>query len=158
MNWVNAFFGLVVIGVLSLMLPEKLRAPRGIRNNNPGNIRENERVNFAWLGEADSDFDPEFEEFKTPEAGIRAMARILNTYRQYHGLNTIEGIIGRWAPPSENDTEMYIRSVVFHSDVPRDKPIDYQSELPAIIAAMIKHENGIQPYPESVIERGIALA
>ena len=81
---------------------------RGIRNNNPGNIRHG----IDWDGlDKDQSKDEEFSQFSTPEYGIRAMFKILKTYNDKYNLNTIEGIINRWAPPIENDTEAYINFV-----------------------------------------------
>jgi hypothetical protein len=69
--------------------------PRGLYNNNPGNIRKSPT---KWLGEVDGT-DDAFETFQSPELGIRAIVRILLTYQRRHGLDTIEEMIGRWAPP-----------------------------------------------------------
>ncbi|MBF4328050.1 structural protein P5, partial [Vibrio anguillarum] len=76
---------------------------RGIRNNNPANIEDN---GTPWRGRMGN--DGRFIIFDSPVNGIRALARILNTYKVKHGLNTIEGIINRFAPPVENDTNSYI--------------------------------------------------
>jgi len=82
--------------------------PRGIRNNNPGNIRRN---GDPWQGLAETQGDKEFFTFATPVYGIRALARTLITYQDRHGLRTIRQIISRWAPPVENDTESYVKAV-----------------------------------------------
>jgi hypothetical protein len=127
---------------------------RGIRNNNPGNIR---RTETRWQGERSEVTDPVFEEYETPEDGIRAMAVILRTYRVHHGLNTIEGIIARWAPPVENDTAAYADTVSRRMGVPLTAELSDQ-DLPALIAAIIQVENGIQPYDVATIERGVQAA
>ena len=83
---------------------------RGIRNNNPLNIRYNRRND--WLGKVADVMkcDKEFEEFVSMEYGFRAAIRLLNNYIR-RGYDTPRYIIGRWAPPSENDTDRYIEAV-----------------------------------------------
>ena len=127
---------------------------RGIRNNNPGNIRHG----IDWDGlDKDQSKDEEFSQFSTPEYGIRAMFKILKTYNDKYNLNTIEGIINRWAPPIENDTEAYIDFVSSKvgkngSEVLNEK--DYIS----LVQAIIHMENGDQPYPFLLITAGRDLA
>ena len=84
---------------------EKL--PRGIRNKNPGNIK----LGTAWDGLADEQSDPTFCVFKETVWGIRALMRILLVYRFSHKKSNVDDIISRWAPPSENDTQAYIKFV-----------------------------------------------
>ena len=135
-------------------------APRGIRNNNPGNI---ERTGTQWQGMAPEQTDPRFLQFVSPEYGIRAMARILTNYQRLYGLNTVEQIINRWAPPVvngkvENDTGAYIRHVADALGVLPNQPIQVQDHLPQLVAMIIKHENGQQPYDAGTIQRGVAMA
>ena len=131
--------------------------PRGIRNNNPGNIRRGER----WEGIADVSLDQEFVTFKSPVWGIRAMARILLSYQKLHFLGTITGMISRWAPPSENDTDSYIHHVCKMVGVGRHDTVTLAEE-PTLFAAMVRaiilHENGKQPYSDKKIAKGIKLA
>jgi hypothetical protein len=131
-----------------------LGEPRGIRNNNPGNIRHSDTV---WYGQALNQDDPAFVQFSDPEYGIRAIAKILLTY-QRDGLNSVQGIINRWAPPSENDTDAYVQAVCNGCGVASTSPIDVRAELPGLIKAIIQHENGEQPYTDDQIDRGVALA
>lgn len=130
---------------------EKL-LPRGIRNNNPGNIK----LGTAWDGLSDEQNDDVFCQFKEPVWGIRALMRILLVYRFNYKIRTIEDIIGRWAPPSENDTEAYINYVCKVSDRLPDEILDNSIEhyLP-IVKAIIKMENGMQPYDDDVIVEGM---
>lgn len=86
---------------------------RGIRNNNPGNIRHKD----AWDGMADIQGDDSFVTFISPVWGIRAMIKVLLTYSRKYKLDTVRGIISRWAPPSENDTDEYIQFVCDRMDV-----------------------------------------
>lgn len=131
--------------------------PRGIRNNNPGNIREGELDRTQWLGERDTDDDAAFEEFRSAEDGIRAMAVIIKNWRRLYGIFTLADIITRWAPPSENDTQAYIASVARRSGLVPFQIIT-DAELPRLIEAMILHENGVQPYTFAQIEDGVSRA
>ncbi|WP_331253287.1 structural protein [Vibrio anguillarum] len=125
---------------------------RGIRNNNPANIEDN---GTPWRGRMGN--DGRFIIFDSPVNGIRALARILNTYKVKHGLNTIEGIINRFAPPVENDTNSYIAHAEKVVGVPRNMPLT-PDKYPSLIKVIIKHENGVQPYSDEVINAGIAAA
>lgn len=131
---------------------------RGLRNNNPGNIKEMPGDKTQWLGERATDDDPVFEEFTAPVYGIRALARILNNYRNLYGLNTIREIITRWAPGSENDTESYVRSVEISMQKSANEILNFDSDLSPLVQAIIKHENGVQPYSLETIGKGISLA
>jgi hypothetical protein len=131
--------------------------PRGIRNRNPGNIR---RSRDRWKGLAPLQLDPEFCVFEAPIWGIRAMAVILRNYQRRHGLNTLAQIIGRWAPPAENDTSAYVGAVAKAVCLPPAAFIDLKdrAKLHALIAAIIRHENGMQPYDPETIDTAIDLA
>lgn len=81
---------------------------RGIRNNNPANIRQG----CYWVGLAEKQTDREFCQFKTMTWGVRALLVTLRTYVMKHKLGTIRDIIYRWAPPSDgNKTEKYVEFV-----------------------------------------------
>lgn len=128
---------------------------RGIRNNNPGNIR----WGCAWQGlKVDGkEQDKEFCVFIKPEYGIRAMAKILSNYSKLYKINTVAGIIHRWAPPSENNTVAYINHVSKKLGVDADETIDVSNKnvMLKLIKAIIKHENGKQPYTDEIIMKGI---
>jgi len=126
---------------------------RGERNNNPGNIRESAGDATRWQGERDTDDDRAFEEFKTPHDGIRALAKVLLNYQRRHHLDTVRQIIGRWAPPVENNTESYIKAVARSMATDADTPLDLEDEdrLAALTMAIIQHENGRCIYPHSQI-------
>lgn len=129
---------------------------RGERNNNPGNI---ERSSAPWGGKV-LGLDSRFECFDCPENGIRALGKILLTYQRRHKLRTIEDIIGRWAPPSENDTDAYVRSVASALGTPQDVLLDLENEttLAALVRAIIHHENGRVSYSQAVIDEGVERA
>jgi len=126
---------------------------RGVRNNNPGNIRHGE----AWKGLSPTQTDPQFLQFSSPEYGIRAIARILRSYHKW-GCTTITQIVDRWAPPIENDTPAYIKSVAWQCNMDANVAIDLETCMLPLVKAIIEHENGTQPYPDDLISKGIALA
>lgn len=131
--------------------------PRGIRNNNPGNIRWGDE--WKGLVPAAKRTDKSFCQFTTPEYGIRAMVIILRNYQKKHGINTVSGIINRWAPSNENDTQAYVDSVAQATGVAADQKIDTSDNrfMLKLLQAIIKHENGIQPYSFDVFVRVIDL-
>ena len=71
------------------------KAARGYRNRNPGNI-EHVPAN-KWLGLADPPSDGRFCRFHSHQHGIRALALLLQSYQDRHGLRTVRGIVARWA-------------------------------------------------------------
>ena len=133
--------------------------PRGIRNNNPGNIKHGD----TWKGEVKST-DKTFEQFKDAEHGIRAIGVLLRTYNTKYNLDTIDGIISRWAPKSENQTQNYINFVSKQLGVrPTTKlnlfnrgQIYNRTALKALVNAIIRMETGYR-YPDSTIEGGLNL-
>ena len=129
---------------------------RGLRNNNPGNI---ERNSIKWNGmSTDQSGDDRYIIFDSPEYGIRAMGRVLNTYYTIHTLQTVRGIIGRWSPPSENQTESYIKHVAQRLNIGTDVPINWTIENRVkLVAAIIKHENGVQPYSTEFIRQSVLM-
>ena len=129
--------------------------PRGIRNNNPGNIRRG--ANWQGLKKDGKSQDPSFCVFTTPVAGIRALAKVLINYKKIHGLNTVRQIISRYAPPNENQTTAYVQSVAKQLGVYPDTIIDIEERgvLTVFIKAVIRMENGIQPYSDETIQQGI---
>lgn len=81
---------------------------RGIRNNNPANIRRG----CSWKGLTKTQTDKEFCQFTTMTWGVRALLVTLRTYVVKHHLHTVREIITRWSPPSDgNNTEKYIEYV-----------------------------------------------
>jgi hypothetical protein len=112
---------------------------RGIRNNNPGNIRHGSQ----WMGLATQQTDKDFAQFIHMRYGIRALIKLLRTYRSKHKLTTVRGIIGRWAPPNENDTNAYVQAVARALSVSPDADIPETPFAYEILArAIAAHENG----------------
>lgn len=134
------------------------KVSRGIRNNNPGNIRRGDE--WKGLVAKAQRTDKSFCQFTTPEYGIRAMVIILRNYQRKHGLNTVSGIIKRWAPPNENNTQAYINSVAQATGVAPGQRIDTSDSrfMMKLLQAIILHENGNQPYGFDVFVRAVGLA
>lgn len=150
--------------------------PRGYRNHNPGNV---DRGADRWLGMAeDQSADARFIVFTAPEYGIRCIMRVLITYHERYGLNTLRGIVNRWAPPVgrnpatgqeyAQNTTGYVNHVAtltgWHADEPLDL-FDRDTNL-TVTRAIIRHELGDprpfgKPphwYDQTVYDRALALA
>lgn len=134
---------------------------RGVRNNNPGNIDFSK--SNAWQGQLP--FDPtvesRFARFDTPENGIRALGKLLQNYQTRYGLKTVAAIIARWAPSTENDTAAYVQSVETNiPGLPHGAAVDLTNPLVlgAFVRAIIVHENGGNPYADSVVDEGVRRA
>lgn len=155
----NIVLGAVILGLVLLGSGgiAVYTMTRGLRNNNPGNIDDD---GTNWEGLSSPRNDGRFLIFSSPAYGIRAMARILSNYVAVDGVSpTVTDIITRWAPPSENDTASYIADVQQHMGLaPGSDSVNLSTDLPALVAAIIQHENGIQPYSGATIAQGIALA
>lgn len=115
---------------------------RGLRNNNPGNIR---RSSVRYKGEVRPSRDREFKEFESMEYGYRAIFVLLDTYRKRYGLNTIRTMLMRYAPPTENYTTTYIEFVAQRTGIGADTPLNTQHmrDMVPIVAAMSEIENGV---------------
>lgn len=76
--------------------------------------------------------------------GYRAVFKILSNYYRNYKLDTIRKMINRWAPPSENHTEKYIKAVSDYAGIPADDPINIndREQMIRIVAGMSKVENG----------------
>lgn len=120
---------------------KKNEIPRGLRNNNPGNIRINSDL---FQGEVRPSKDKSFKEFETMAYGYRAMFKILSNYFKNYKLDTIRKMITRWAPPKENHTEKYIQFVSDYAGIPADDPINVNNRelMIRIVAGMSRMENG----------------
>lgn len=158
MKW--ALIGLSVAGLLMINKETKAQPvsaqsqPRGIRNNNPLNIRYSAAND--WQGQTGT--DGEYAIFDEAENGIRAAAKLLNRYVTVYGLVSVSSIISRWAPTSENNTQSYISAVSNKLGVLENEPILWPTHAKELIKAMIHHENGVQPYSNAIINEGIKRA
>ncbi|KFE50154.1 structural protein P5 [Pseudomonas syringae] len=143
--------------------------PRGLRNNNPGNIDYNPRNDWqGQLGIEAGVTKPRFARFDSPENGIRALAKLLINYRGkdgmpgigLQGIDTVRETINRWAPSVENNTEAYIKQVSAAAGVMPNESITIRDPriLLAVVTAIITHENGGNPYAPAVIAEGVRRA
>lgn len=116
---------------------------RGIRNNNPFNIKKS---HHDWLGKKQDGADPTFEQFDTLELGVRAGLKLLTTYIN-RGYDTPEKIIKRFAPTSENNTENYIDFICYAGQgriyINRTKRITNRLVLCTIASRMLRYENSL---------------
>ena len=144
----NTMITLTFVTIILLSGVLYMAKSKGLRNNNPLNIEEN---GTAWEGKAGD--DGRFVIFESVEHGLRAAGRILRTYATKYQLTTIAGIISRWAPPSENDTQNYINFVSNKTGIQADQHLT-RSDYPQVLAAMIHMENGSQPFSLDKIRQG----
>ena len=131
---------------------------RGIRNNNPLNIRHSKD---RWEGARVQQTDKSFVQFETMAYGYRAAWKVMESYWKYfHDLPkafNVRNIIFRWAPPTENDTENYIRTVLLLTGLGGNENFAQPSRgmnyerLELLLRAMTTMECGI-PYKEVDVE------
>ena len=143
--------------------------PRGLRNNNPLNIRHSAS---CWQGARAEQTDKAFVQFTSMTMGYRAAWRILESYHKHFEAArkpfTPRNIILRWAPPDENDSEAYLRRIcqltTLAGNAPLSRPSRIQTsedreKLVSLIAAMTCVENGIsmKDVDRVAIEKGLLL-
>lgn len=116
--------------------------PKGLRNHNPGNLRYVAAI--PWNGQVGDD-GTGYAVFDSDEHGVRALGHQLGTYAS-RGLNSVTEIISTYAPSNENDTAAYIAAVAGELGVDPAQPFDVNGVLPQLVAAIIHHENGVQPF------------
>lgn len=139
-----------------------MRVARGYRNNNPLNIR---RSSDKWIGQSADQLDKSFVQFETMAYGCRAAYVLLYTYYRKYKCRTIESVISRWAPPLENDTFTYIRTVVSYMCgngifVSKDNEIDFENIyfMVLFLKAMSKVENGyVIPSLDAAVRLGLRM-
>lgn len=145
------------VGSLVDSVSNLINGPRGIRNNNPGNVV---RSNIRWQGSLPPDqvpqpppaglgipFDSTFEQMDTPANGVRMIGHVLVS-KAARGLTSVDQIIRDY---SLTDQDAYVAHVAAALGVDPSEVIDVQSSLPTIAAAIIQQENGTQPYNPSDI-------
>ena len=123
-----------------------MKEPRGIRNNNPLNIRKGNN----WKGERYPQNDPSFEQFISMEMGLRAGFILLRNYQKKtlpanRRANSIRKIIARWAPTCENNTVAYINTVSKRTGILPDELIEFSDrrKMVALVEAMCFVECGV---------------
>lgn len=129
--------------------------PRGIRNNNPLNIR----IGNVWLGEEPNPTDPDFEQFVSMFYGLRAGFVLLRRYINHYHRTTVPAIISAWAPSSENNTTKYIDTVCRISGLSPDEQLNFfnADQMIRLVDAMIYVECG-QHISEQHIRDGYLAA
>lgn len=139
----------MVINRLREKRMRKNELPRGLRNNNPGNIRRNSDV---FQGEVNPSRDKDFKQFKSMPYGYRAVFKILSNYYRNYKLDTIRKMIERWAPENENNTAAYVSLVSSYAGISPDDQISFDREqMIRIVAGMSKVENGREADMSDVI-------
>ncbi len=131
------------------------RVSRGLRNCNPGNIRQSKT---RYKGEKPHSTDSAFKQFETLEWGYRAIFMLLHTYRVRGYGDTIAKMISRYAPPFENNTEVYISRVCQQTGIDRDQRLNTLNsvQMIPIVSAISAVENGVK-VDEEVVARGWEL-
>jgi len=127
------------------------------KNNNPGNIRYNPKIKGV-IGRSPGGFSV----FSSWYHGLYAMKSLLTRSYLQKGFDTISKIIYRYAPPSENDTEKYIRNLVSWTNIPRDRKIT-TADLNVLIPAIVRQETSKKITPADMeradrIGSGLELA
>lgn len=128
------------------------KLPRGLRNNNPLNIRKG---NSLWQGVRKDGNDPEFLQFVSRAWGYRAAFVLLRTYICRHGVCTPQGIIERWAPAADgNQPHEYLNRVLLLSGLKADEKLNStnRQQMTALVEAMSRVENGVTAVKEEVAE------
>lgn len=120
-------------------------ASRSERNNNPGNIEDGD---FAKGLPGYKGSDGRFAIFDTPENGAAAQAALLQSYGR-RGINTVEGIVGRWSPQADptnqaGSTANYVRYVAQRLGVQPGEQLDLSNPQTAarVASAMAEFESG----------------
>ena len=127
---------------------KKDNTPRGVRNCNPGNIRlpkEENMMRDKFEGEIRPSRDKSFRTFAKMAYGYRAMHYLLRKYKNKYSLNTLEQMIYRWAPPSDNNkTEVYVDFVAKRAGIDRKDIVDVSNMtvMCRIVEAMATMECG----------------
>lgn len=134
-------------------------APRGIRNNNPGNIDYNPLNKWKGLNPKTKELDSRFCVFISPEYGLRALMILLRNYDKKYGLNSVRQIINRWAPTHENNTSAYMEHVAKMMGVKVNECLNLKNRetLISLAKAIVTHENGVQPYSDDKYQSAYEL-
>ena len=135
---------------------DRIKKTVGFRLNNPGNVERGQ----SWLGLAPVQQHGRYATFIAPEFGIRVIAYLLAKYQRDYGVNTIRQFVSKYAPEHENPIDAYITNLARWVGVNPDTTINLVALAPRIVRGVIAQEIGYgeQPYPDSVIDTGIAMA
>jgi hypothetical protein len=146
-----------------------MSTPRGIRNNNPGNIEKG----ASWKGLAPVQTDERFATFVSPEYGIRAIVVTLLTYHRSRKaadgspIDTLREVVQRWAPAFENNVDAYVGHLDELHPATADQVLDLTTyaNMAPLVLGIIQHENGRRAgphggrwYTQEQIDEGLRLA
>jgi len=127
--------------------------PLGLRLNNPGNIRPG----AGFIGESGA--EDGYAKFDSDAEGLRAIQKLLGTYGDKHGINTLRGFANRYAPPSDNNpTDSYIDFLSQKTGIDPDQEINLAEKGSVIIPAVVGFEQGQQPFSQDQISAAIEAA
>lgn len=132
-------------------------APRGIRNNNPGNLIY---TSIKWNGKLpkEQNKDRRFEMFISPVYGVRAMIKDLKNDIE-KGKSTVPELIEEYAPRFENNTESYINTVCSDLKVSRTaKLLPTKNTLRLLVFSISKAENGGSYISSDLFEQAYSMA
>ena len=115
-----------------------MKQPRGLRNNNPLNIRRNQKTN--WIGQCGKQEDRSFVQFRSMAYGYRAAFKVLQNYRVLYGCMNLRQFIQRWAPPAENHTDEYVKSVARSAGVNPDALLPSPRKAKALMPCCRRRE------------------
>ena len=125
----------------------------GIRNMNPGNIRPGAK----FFGETGSESG--YATFKSPAHGLRAMARLFQTYKEEYDIDTVDEFVDRYAPAKDNDKKSRQNYKQFLADalgVGVNDEVDLVARSNDLIPAVTKFENaGNMPYSDDMVAAAI---
>lgn len=145
----------IILGILFLgggAVAISYKKPRGLRNNNPGNIRIS---STDWKGKVPlgQNSDGEFEQFTHIVYGVRALIKNLTTWIS-RGQNTISSLINTWAPGHENNTPAYIKSVSKQTGLWEYQQLTGDKDtLYKLSKAIALHENGVDIITKDLFEQ-----
>lgn len=103
--------------------------------NNPFNIR---KTDSQWLGLSGSRRG--FCEFTHVVYGVRVAIYLLKKTYRNRGIVSLEDIISTFAPPSENNTQVYIDYVCANSGLTRTSVVE-DKDLYAVLSSMAYMES-----------------
>lgn len=120
---------------------DKPNIPRGLRNNNPLNIKRSSQV---FQGESSYNTDPTFKRFSNPVMGYRAAFCIIRTYVQLRSCRTFREVLFRWCPDEEVCVS-YLDFVCKRVGVAPEHLVSLfdREEMVSLVSAMSQFENGV---------------
>jgi hypothetical protein len=128
---------------------------RGIRNNNPGNIR---LTSTPWRGKIPNaqNTDKGFEQFESYTYGVRAAIKQIMRYKTAYGIDTVAAFVARWAPAADNNNEAaYVQLILQNTGGTPTTKIDLTDKATVfkIANAVGRKENGVDAIPLAAFEQ-----